>query len=599
MRVHNPVKYNSRHAILAKPLGFEETVRMAMQLATPDREAIKEGFLAGKNHPSDIVPRTNLMLRFHQVPHLARAIQEWEQADRLMNELIVLAERFHTEDLKRTATSEHKIDGIVSQIIILDQKLTEAENKFSALLGEASRWLEGLLMILLILAVATVEGTGLFLTISFGRSLTAVLLELDDAALRVGNDDFSVKVPERSGDELGQLAKSLNAMIENLVSQTSGRANAEHASETKNLFLANMSHEIRTPLNAILGFSELLSSGNVTPEDRARYAKIIKRTGSSLTTIINDILDISKVEAEQIQIQQSSFSLTQLMTDLHILMRMRADEKGIDLQFNKHPDVPDWIQSDPSRLRQILANIIGNSIKFTENGSVKVDYRVNGSEIFFTVEDTGGGIPLDLVDRLFKPFSQGDDSVQKKFGGTGLGLMISQRLAQLLGGDVGLMDNRPHIGSTFFVKIRFTESDAPEHAKAKGPTAPVQFPQSLNGRNILVVEDSKDNQLLADLFLREAGAKVDFADNGQLGVAAALQMNYDLILMDIQMPVMDGYSATAELRKLGCRTPIIALTGYAMKEDQDKCLRVGCDAYLSKPFDRSKLVHSVSSQLFT
>ena len=581
---------------LAVPMG-DRKARAELMKRDPDFSIIAEGFREGLNHPSDVMPMTNLARRFHQVPQLARAIEKWQEADALLSELIVLAERLHAEDSKGSTGSERNIDRIVSQIMVLDEKLSDAENQFSVRLGEASRWLEGLLMILLILAVATVEGTGVIMTISFGRSLTAVLLELNAAAIRVGKGDFSVKVPVRSKDELGQLAESLNAMIANLHSQTSGRANAEHASETKNLFLANMSHEIRTPLNAILGFSELLSAADVSPSDRARYAKIIKRTGDSLTTIINDILDISKVEAEQVEIESSDFSLTQLMADLSTLLKMRADEKGIELEFIRKPGVPDWIQSDASRLRQILANIIGNSIKFTEAGSVKVEYGVEEQYLVFTVRDTGGGIAPNRVDRLFKPFSQGDDSVQKKFGGTGLGLMISQRLAQLLGGDVGLAENRPPIGSTFFVKIRFNPAIAaaapPDIAASSRPAKD----QNLHGKNILVVEDSKDNQLLADLFLTEAGAKVDFADNGEMGVAAATRANYDLILMDIQMPVMDGYTATAELRRRGCKTPIIALTGYAMKEDQDKCLKIGCDAYLSKPFDRSKLIQSIAREI--
>lgn len=588
--------YGLFHQQLAVPMG-DRKARSELMKPHPDVRQITEGFLEGQNHPNDIPAMISLVRRFHQFPLLARAIEKWEEGDQLMSELIVLAEKLHTEDSKGISGSERSIDRIVDQISVLDQKLTQAETEFSARLGEASRWLENSLMILLILAVFTVEGTGLMLTVSFGRGLTSVLLELNEAAVRVGSGDFTQKVPVRSNDELGQLANSLNAMISNLQLQKSGRENAEHASETKNLFLANMSHEIRTPLNAILGFSEILGRTDISNEDRARYAKIIKRTGTSLTTIINDILDISKVEAEQIEIESSNFSLSQLMSDLYALLRMRCDEKGIELKFTKKGTISDWIQSDPSRLRQILANIIGNSIKFTESGSVHVIYEAVGRNLIFTVRDTGGGIAPDRVDRLFKPFSQGDDSVQKKFGGTGLGLMISQRLAQLLGGDVGLAENRPTLGSTFFIKIRYAPVDPPSLEAGPKPVRSTDGPKSLVGRSILVVEDSKDNQLLADLFLTQAGATVDFADDGEMGVVAATREKYDAILMDIQMPVMDGYTATTELRRRGVQTPIIALTGYAMKEDQEKCLKVGCDAYISKPFDRAKLVQSVSAHL--
>ncbi len=589
--------YAKFHEQLVVPLGDREA-RSELSKEDPDYKIVTDGFLRSQNHPNDIPGMIRLVRRFHEVPHLARAIEKWHEGDVLLSDLIVLAGRLRAEDSKGINGSERSIDRIVTQISILDERLTRAETEFSSRLGEASRWLENLLMVLLLLAVVTVEGTGLILTVSFGRGLNKSLMELNDAAIRVGNGDFSQNVPIRSQDELGQLAESLNAMTANLRQQKSGRENAEHASETKNLFLANMSHEIRTPLNAILGFSEMLGRSDLSEEDRARYAKIIKRTGTSLTTIINDILDISKVEAEQIEVELVDFSLSQLMSDLHALMKMRCDEKGIDLQFVKKGEVPDWIQSDPSRLRQILANIIGNSIKFTEAGTVKVVYAVKGSDLIFHVEDTGGGIATDRVDRLFKPFSQGDDSVKKKFGGTGLGLMISQRLAQLLGGDVGLADNNPPVGSTFFIRVRFNPANkASRQIEVSAPQTAPQKPVDLVGRSILVVEDSKDNQLLADLFLTEAGAKVAFAENGKLGVEAASREKYDAILMDIQMPVMDGYTATAELRKKGFAAPIIALTGYAMKEDQDKCLRVGCNAYLSKPFDREKLVKCVTTAL--
>jgi two-component system, sensor histidine kinase len=581
---------------ISVPLG-DQRARLAMMKAVPNRDEISDGLLQGKNDPKDIPGMVDLMLRWHQVPQLARAIQKWEEGDALMSKLIVLGQRLHHEEWKGDRSRARDVDRIVAEISKIDQALTEAETEFSSRLGEASRWLENVLMWLLVLAVCTVEATGIILTVSFGRGLTSVLKELNEAAIRFGRGDFSQAVPVRTKDELGQIAESLNKMIANLLRQKSGRENAEHASETKNLFLANMSHEIRTPLNAILGFSELLSAPDLSLEDRARYAKIIKRTGASLTAIINDILDISKVEAEQIEIVAAPFSLGQLMGDLYTLLRMRCDEKGIELIFEKRAGIPDWIQSDASRLRQILANIIGNSIKFTEVGSVKVVLEARDSDLVFSVTDTGGGIAPDKVDRLFKPFSQGDDSVQKKFGGTGLGLMISRRLAQLLGGDVSLVDNTPGVGSTFVVRIRYAHAEPLPLTEPKSLTTQAADGRDLAGRSILVVEDSKDNQLLADLFLTEAGAAVAFADNGQAGVAAATHGNFDLILMDIQMPVMDGYSATTELRRRGCNTPIIALTGYAMKEDQAKCLKVGCDAYLSKPFDRKKLIESVTTQI--
>lgn len=592
-RTHEEADYQRYQFQLSVPLGDHEA-RIQLEKPDMDLQAARDGFLAGQNHPQDILPMINLMRRFYRVPHLARAIEKWQIGDDLITGLIDQGERLHALITSGTA-DQARIDALMDEIFHLDDRLTRVETDFSAALGEASRWLEHLLMVLLILAVITVESTGLFLTVSFARGLTKVLGELNRAATQVGQGDFSQKVPIRSRDELGQLAESLNVMIENLKRQTSEKQNAEHASETKNLFLANMSHEIRTPLNAILGFSEILADPQLSPADRLHYAAIIKRTGASLTSIINDILDVSKVEAEQLEVELKSFSLRQLISDLEAVLRLRCEEKGIELKFIQVGEVSDFIQSDPTRLRQILANIVGNSIKFTARGGVSVHYEAAGGNLVFTVSDTGAGIPPEQVSRLFKPFSQGDDSVRKKYGGTGLGLLISQRLAQLLGGDVKLGSSDSSHGTTFVVHIHYVPVENPKaSASAKKPVGKTEPTDLLKDKKILMVEDSVDNQLLAQLYLTRSGAQVEFADNGQIGVEKALEKDYDVILMDIQMPVMDGYTATRELRRRGNRAPIVALTGYAMKEDQARCFEAGCNDYLAKPFDRKSLLECVS-----
>jgi two-component system, sensor histidine kinase len=388
------------------------------------------------------------------------------------------------------------------------------------------------------------------------------------------------------------LALSLNKMSENLQRQISERETAEHASETKNLFLANMSHEIRTPLSAILGFSELLADPDLPKKDRENFHAIIRRTGASLTAIINDIIDVSKVEAEKLEIELKPFSLSQLLDDLQAVLHLRSSEKGIQLRFSKIGEVSPLIESDPARLRQILANVIGNSIKFTERGSVEVIHQVKGRNLVFTVIDSGAGIPKDQIGNLFTPFSQGDASARKKYGGTGLGLLISKKLAELLGGDVVLEKSVPGKGSTFSISIAYNPREQLQASPLKA--VPVdQEPLLLRGRKVLVVEDSPDNQLLTQLYLVRAGAEVQFANDGEEAIEKASKNLYDLILMDIQMPHMDGYTATRVLRDRGYGGPIVALTGYAMREDAEKCMRAGCDGYLTKPFDRKTLVESV------
>lgn len=588
--------YNSFLEELKVPLG-DHQARVEMEKPQIDMDVINRTFAEGHIHPSDVPQMVKLVRRFYGEPHLAKALDKWRLGDDLIFKLIDFGNQLHQE-VKKEEPDQIKIESLMNQISRLDIDITQVENDFSYALGEASRWLENVLMLLLLAAVVTIEGTGLFLTFRFGQSLTRVLRELNQAAILVGQGDLSQKVAVHSKDELGQLAKSINDMIENLEKQTNERQSAEHASQAKNLFLANMSHEIRTPLNAILGFSDLLQDPSISEQDKVRYAAIIKRTGASLTTIINDILDVAKVEAEQIKMDLTRFSLKQLLSDLYVLLRMRCEEKHIQLLFEQKGDVSEFIYSDQTRLRQILANIVGNSIKFTSKGFVKLTYEVQDSSLIFTVQDSGAGVTKEQQAQLFKPFSQGDNSVRKKYGGTGLGLVLSQKLAQLLGGDVGLLESRPNVGSTFLVRISYVPVRKDQVVSA--PTALVEKEISglpLLNKKVLVVEDSPDNQILAQLYLSKSGASVQFADNGEEGVTKATDEKFDIILMDIQMPIMDGYSATSELRRQQVDTPIIALTGYAMKEDQERCLSVGCNDYISKPFDQKKLIKTILKNL--
>jgi two-component system, sensor histidine kinase len=574
---------------LSVPLG-DHDARIEMEKPEINLDSIKDGFIRGQIHPDDIEPMVNLVRRFYKVPQLARAIDRWREADALIVEFMNLATELKSE-INKTKPNPQLIDQSLSKITELDSLLTVAENEFSFALGEASRWLENILMILLICTVVTVESTVLFLTFRFGQNLTRILSELNKTAVLVGQGDLSLQIPVHSKDELGQLSHSINGMIESLRQQTNERQSAEHASQAKNLFLANMSHEIRTPLNAILGFSELLQDPSISAEEKVRFAAIIKRTGASLTTIINDILDVAKVEAEQVEIELTQFSLHQLLSDLQTMLRLRCEEKNIQLSFRQRGFISEYILSDQIRLRQILANVIGNSIKFTNRGSVDVIYEVRESDLCFTVKDTGSGITKEQAQLLFRPFSQGDNSVRKKYGGTGLGLVISQKLSRLLGGDVQLQKSEPNKGSTFFVSVQYRPVQKAKNLFPAPANPTLRDESILKNKRILVVEDSLDNQMIAQLFLSKSGALPDFANNGEEGIEKATKNPYDVILMDIQMPVMDGYTATIELRKAGLTIPIIALTGYAMKEDQEKCLKAGCNEFLSKPYDRAKLIN--------
>jgi signal transduction histidine kinase/DNA-binding NarL/FixJ family response regulator len=383
---------------------------------------------------------------------------------------------------------------------------------------------------------------------------------------------------------------------------------AEAASRAKSDFLANMSHEIRTPLNGILGFaSVLMNEPDTELATQQEYLQTIHDSGRHLATLINDILDLSKIESEQVEVERTRCSPHEIVAETVSILRVRAQERGLNLEYFWKSEVPETIQTDPNRLRQILMNLIGNAIKFTEVGSVQVAARLQtGGEspgLVIDVIDTGVGIEPECLERIFDPFVQADSSITRRFGGTGLGLSISRKLARLLGGDL-TVNSAVGRGSIFTVTIPTGPLDNVSMLRgslsdmlAQPPSSARDTQRRLPPCRILLVEDGVTNRKLISLVLERAGATVRCAENGRVGVEAAQQGSFDLILMDMQMPVMDGYSAARELRWRGHRTPILALTAHAMTGDMQKCLDAGCSAYLSKPIDPIKLLESICEML--
>jgi PAS domain S-box-containing protein len=393
------------------------------------------------------------------------------------------------------------------------------------------------------------------------------------------------------------------------------RETAEAATRAKSEFLANTSHEIRTPMTAILGFTELLLEPERSEAERREYARTIQRNGDHLVSIINDVLDLSKVEAGKMVVEHLRCSPVAIVSEVCGLMRARAIEKKLGFGMQFVGPVPQTILSDPTRLRQILLNLLGNALKFTERGGVVVLTTLvdlptaPDPRIAFSVVDTGIGMTHEEADRIFNPFTQADSSMTRRFGGTGLGLSISKRLAAMLGGDVRVT-SAPGRGTTFTLTVRTgplagvplvdgaKEVQEVEARRASSASAP---PAEIRGR-LLLAEDGHDNQVLISLHLRRAGAVVEVAENGRVAVekaAAALAAGapFDCILMDMQMPEVDGYTATRRLRELGYRAPIVALTAHAMEGDRAKCLDAGCDQYLTKPVDRLELLAAVTAMV--
>ncbi len=394
----------------------------------------------------------------------------------------------------------------------------------------------------------------------------------------------------------------------------SAKEHAEAANRAKSAFLANMSHEIRTPMNAILGFNDILLE-NVSAPENVEAAKTVKVNGEYLIRLINDILDLSKIEAEKMEVEQIACSPHELLNNVSSLMNVRAVAKALPLEFQIEGPIPETIQTDPTRLRQILINTIGNAIKFTETGSVKVVTRLlnesgQAPQLQFEVIDTGIGIPTECLETLFNPFTQADGSMTRKFEGTGLGLTISKRLAELLGGSISVSSTHGE-GSTFTIRVGTgsleqvplieQETNTPKSVANEKEAAPSEaLPGTpLKGYRILLTEDGLYNQRLITFLLKKAGADVSLAENGQISIDQATAAEsqgqpFDVILMDMQMPVLDGYSATRQLRDAGFQVPIIALTAHAMNGDRQKCLDAGCDEYLTKPIDRKKLIQVIS-----
>ncbi|MCH7988649.1 MAG: PAS domain S-box protein [Planctomycetes bacterium] len=388
---------------------------------------------------------------------------------------------------------------------------------------------------------------------------------------------------------------------------------AEAATKSKSEFLANMSHEIRTPMTAILGFAEILLNEEgveFAPKHRLEMFRTIQRNGEYLLELINDILDLSKIESAKVEVENIEFSPRRILSEVATLMRVRASAKGLPLETEFDGPIPEHILSDPTRLRQILINLIGNAIKFSETGKIRVLARLldadsDAPRLQFDVIDTGIGMTEEQIDKLFQPFSQADTSTTRKFGGTGLGLTISKRLSEMLGGEIRVQST-PGEGSTFSVTI------------STGPLAGVKMVDHLSENEIsseqlkkravvdvrldcrvLLAEDGPDNQRLISFILKKAGADVEIAENGQIAFDLALSAReaenpFDVILMDMQMPVLDGYAATGQLREAGYTGTVIALTAHAMSNDREKCLNAGCDDYIAKPIDRRKLISLVA-----
>jgi signal transduction histidine kinase/CheY-like chemotaxis protein len=473
--------------------------------------------------------------------------------------------------------------------------------------------------------------TALLLALAYGvlvlvlwRWVAARLLhplqELTRESRRTLNGDTGFHLRPVGPHEVRLLTESLSTLVGNLVGARGHleekvkerTLELERANRAKNEFLANMSHEIRTPMTAILGYAELCLAPDIPETDRRRYAEIIHQNGEHLLAVINDILDVSKIEAGRMTVEPTLCSPFEVAQEVRALLELRAREKGLELSVEMASPVPELVRTDPTRLRQILLNLLNNAIKFTDKGGVVLRFGMEGGstdteagageKLVFEVRDTGVGLTREQLERVFLPFVQADTSTTRKYGGSGLGLTISQTLARLLGGDL-TCQSEPGRGSTFRVLIDpgplqdvrrlegfpASQTDDPPAAlpsRAPGP--------EIRGR-VLLAEDVVVNRRLISTILLRTGIHVEEAENGRVAVEKTLAARdagepFDIVFMDMQMPEMDGYDATTSLRQAGYLRPIVALTSHSMSSERQRCLDVGCDDYMTKPIDRLVLL---------
>jgi signal transduction histidine kinase len=401
-------------------------------------------------------------------------------------------------------------------------------------------------------------------------------------------------------DELDAIAYGVNVIVGELgwttervlESQTERAVTAERANDSKNIFLRNMSHEIRTPITAMLGFADLLASERVGPQDRTDLLRRLQANGLAVLSLLDDLLDLARLDAHRIVLHPEPVTVVELVREVLTSLEIDGRGKGLQMQVDAAPEALGTIQTDRYRLRQILANVLANAVKFTDAGGVTVWMRVtrekDDEEWTIDVTDTGIGIAADQQARVFEPFEQANASITRVYGGSGLGLALSRRLAEQLGGRLALLRSAPGEGSAFRLTLRPLQT-ASKGARAHDREAAVPDDSGIKGLHILLAEDHRDLHLALRQFLEQAGAIVESAYDGRQAVAIATSATFDVVLMDLRMPHIDGFQATRILRSQGCTLPIIALTADPTTMYHEEALEAGCDSCLSKPFKLADL----------
>ncbi|TSJ37329.1 response regulator [Mucilaginibacter corticis] len=605
---HNEKDFQAFRQFLAVPLGDKKAL-IELSKGKPDFKIAKEGLLAGRNHPDDLDGMINLIMRFSDYYYLRKAFDIWEHADVEMQQLIPLADKMH-DMIRSKNASQSEINQVMDQIEAINGKLSQMVDGFSYTLGEVSRWLERTVLKVLLALSLTIGTISILITISVSRGIEKGIKAIIDGAALIKQGFFSTRVQVYSNDEIGVLASAFNDMtvaLENKIQELKSaeeslkkeRDRAEASEKVKQLFLANMSHEIRTPMNAILGFARLLEE-SLTDKELQEYIRVIIKSGDDLLVILNDILDFSRIEAGKVNFEMQSFNLKNTIDSIVTMMEPKAFSKKIKLKSTIDKQIPKIIIGDSVRLSQVILNLVSNAIKFSENGEISIaiatiDEDADKIVVECIVKDTGIGIPLEKQAKIFESFEQATTDTVRKFGGTGLGLSISKQLVELQGGKI-FVKSELGSGSEFHFTLPFLKAKNGQLKRALDHENGVEIihtpGKSGKGIRVLVVEDNGINQMLIVKVLQKREFEIDVADNGMTALDMLKGKEYDIILMDLQMPEMDGYEATRLIRNLENNkkgVPIVAMTAHTIKGERERCIEMGMNDYVPKPFNIEEL----------